>query len=198
MAVRNGFTLVELLVAIAIFAVLSALGWQVFDYMNKVKSRNVMHEAALEQLQMGYQQLLKDTAQIVPMSATVNNQQEPALLLQNGRLSFSKAGVTDPLQQGLAAYERIEYRYDANQKIVYRLKYLHLDRDAQLQPISSELMTDVERFEITVLNPNVVNQWPQETTQSDRLPRGVEIQLQVREMPYVWRFSVLPQRGSDQ
>ena len=198
MAVRNGFTLVELLVAIAIFAVLSALGWQVFDYMNKVKSRNVMHEAALEQLQMGYQQLLKDTAQIVPIPATLNNQQEPALLLQNGRLSFTKAGVTDPLQQGLAAYERIEYRYDANQKIVYRLKYPHLDRDSQLQPISSELMTDVERFEITVLNPNVVNQWPQETTQSDRLPRGVEIQLQVREMPYVWRFSVLPQRGSDQ
>ena len=198
MAVRNGFTLVELLVAIAIFAVLSALGWQVFDYMNKVKSRNVMHEAALEQLQMGYQQLLKDTAQIVPIPATLNNQQEPALLLQNGRLIFSKAGVTDPLQQGLAAYERIEYRYDANQKIVYRLKYPHLDRDSQLQPISSELMTDVERFEITVLNPNVVNQWPQETTQSDRLPRGVEIQLQVREMPYVWRFSVLPQRGSEQ
>ena len=198
MAVRNGFTLVELLVAIAIFAVLSALGWQVFDYMNKVKSRNVMHEAALEQLQMGYQQLLKDTAQIVPIPATLNNQQEPALLLQNGRLSFTKAGVTDPLQQGLAAYERIEYRYDANQKIVYRLKYPHLDRDSQLQPISSELMTDVERFEITVLNPNVVNQWPQETTQSDRLPRGVEIQLQVREMPYVWRFSVLPQRGSEQ
>ena len=198
MAVRNGFTLVELLVAIAIFAVLSALGWQVFDYMNKVKSRNVMHEAALEQLQMGYQQLLKDTAQIVPIPATLNNQQEPALLLQNGRLSFTKAGVTDPLQQGLAAYERIEYRYDANQKIVYRLKYPHLDRDSQLQPISSELMTDVERFEITVLNPNVVKQWPQETTQSDRLPRGVEIQLQVREMPYVWRFSVLPQRGSEQ
>ena len=35
----SGFTLVELLVAIAIFAVLSALGWKVFDYLIKTKDR---------------------------------------------------------------------------------------------------------------------------------------------------------------
>ncbi len=36
----KGFTLVELMVAIAIFAVLSALGWKVFDYMVKTKDQN--------------------------------------------------------------------------------------------------------------------------------------------------------------
>ena len=35
MKIKNGFTLVELLVAIAIFAVLSMLGWKVFDYLLK-------------------------------------------------------------------------------------------------------------------------------------------------------------------
>ena len=40
MTKRSGFTLVELLVAIAIFAVLSALGWKVFDYLIKIKERN--------------------------------------------------------------------------------------------------------------------------------------------------------------
>ena len=37
MKYKQAFTLVELLVAIAIFAVLSMLGWKVFDYLLKVK-----------------------------------------------------------------------------------------------------------------------------------------------------------------
>ena len=66
---RSGFTLIELLVAIAIFAVLSALGWKIFDYLIKVKDRNVMHEENLGQLQGAYQQIQRDTLQIVPISA---------------------------------------------------------------------------------------------------------------------------------
>ena len=52
---RSGFTLVELLVAIAIFVVLSALGWKVFDYLIKIKERNTQHEQRLGQLQEAYQ-----------------------------------------------------------------------------------------------------------------------------------------------
>jgi len=44
---RSGFTLVELLVAIAIFAVLSLLGWKIFDYLLKVRDRNAEHEVHL-------------------------------------------------------------------------------------------------------------------------------------------------------
>ena len=113
---RSGFTLIELLVAIAIFAVLSALGWKIFDYLIKVKDRNVMHEENLGQLQGAYQQIQRDTLQIVPISARSGEQVEPALRLDRQKLSFSKAGVTDPLKQGLSPYERIEYGYDQQEK----------------------------------------------------------------------------------
>lgn len=196
MVARNGFTLVELLVAIAIFVVLSALGWQVFDYLNKVKTRNVVHEAALEQLQAGYQQLLKDTTQIVPVSANVQGEVQPALVLQQSRLSFSKTGVTDPLQQGIAAEERVEYRYDANAKKVYRLKYVYLNQDGQLQPISSELLTDVDEFELVVLNPEALSAWPQSPSQTTQLPRGLQVKLKVQGTEYLWRFSLMPTKGS--
>jgi type II secretion system protein J len=74
MTKRSGFTLVELLVAIAIFAVLSALGWKVFDYLIKIKERNTQHEQRLGQLQEAYQQVLRDTVQIVPITANVTGQ----------------------------------------------------------------------------------------------------------------------------
>ena len=95
---RSGFTLVELLVAIAIFAVLSALGWKVFDYLIKIKERNTQHEQRLGQLQEAYQQVLRDTVQIVPVTANVAGQVQPAVMLQNGQLTFSKTGVTDPFR----------------------------------------------------------------------------------------------------
>ncbi len=186
-----------MLVAIAIFAVLSALGWKVFDYLAKVKDRNAMHEANLEQLQESYQQILRDTMQAVPLTANVKGQQQPALVLQNGRFNFSKTGVTDPLQQGISPHERVEYQYRADEKKLYRLKYRNLHQTGNDQPESSVMLDEVEAFEIMVLNPNELSSWPessidsQQTEQLRLLPKGIKINLTVRDVQYEWIFSLL-------
>lgn len=197
MNAKKGFTLVELLVAIAIFAVLSALGWKVFDYLAKVKDRNAMHEANLEQLQESYQQILRDTMQAVPLTANIKGQQQPALVLQNGRFNFSKTGVTDPLQQGISPHERVEYQYRADEKKLYRLKYRNLHQTGNDQPESSVMLDEVEAFEIVVLNPNELSSWPessvdsQQTEQLRLLPKGIKINLTVRDVQYEWILSLL-------
>ncbi|MDN8163945.1 prepilin-type N-terminal cleavage/methylation domain-containing protein, partial [Acinetobacter baumannii] len=84
----SGFTLVELLVAIAIFAVLSLLGWKIFDYLFKVRDRNAEHEVHLFELQDAYQQILRDTLQIIPLSANQGGQLHPALEIDNQILRF--------------------------------------------------------------------------------------------------------------
>ncbi|ALD03424.1 general secretion pathway protein GspJ [Acinetobacter sp. TTH0-4] len=194
---RSGFTLVELLVAIAIFAVLSALGWKVFDYLIKVKDRNAEHEINLGQLQEAYQQVLRDTVQTVPLTANVNSDIQPALVLQNNTFSFSKTGVTDPLQQGISPDERVEYQYRADEKKVYRLKYRYLNRSGRDQPESSVLLRDVDQFEVVVLNPNENTTWPESAEnltnnlQKRKLPKGIKIKLKVRDVEYEWIFSLL-------
>lgn len=194
---RSGFTLVELLVAIAIFAVLSALGWKVFDYLIKVKDRNAEHEINLGQLQEAYQQVLRDTVQTVPLTANINNEIQPALILQNSTLSLSKTGVTDPLQQGIPPDERVEYQYRADEKKVYRLKYRYLNRSGRDQPESSILLRDVDQFEVVVLNPNESTAWPESAenltdhVQKHKLPKGIKIKLKVRDVEYEWIFSLL-------
>ena len=192
-----GFTLVELLVAIAIFAVLSALGWKIFDYVVKVKERNAEHEAKLSQLQEAYQQILRDTVQAVPLTANINGEIQPALVLQNGRFNFSKTGVTDPLNQGLAPDERIEYQYRADEKKLYRLKFRNLNQTGNDQPDSSVLLDNVEQFKIVILNPSESDSWPDRAADSTNedsfavLPRGVKINLAVSGTEYEWLFSLL-------
>ena len=197
MTKRSGFTLVELLVAIAIFAVLSALGWKVFDYLIKIKERNTQHEQRLGQLQEAYQQVLRDTVQIVPITANVAGQVQPAVMLQNGQLTFSKTGVTDPLMQGIPPEERVEYIYKADEKKLYRYKYKNLNQAGNDQPETSVLLDSVDQFQIMLLNPNEMAQWPEvalsenDVTQTKILPRGLKINLTVNEVSYEWVFSLL-------
>ncbi|MNR79534.1 Type II secretion system protein J precursor [compost metagenome] len=197
MTKRSGFTLVELLVAIAIFAVLSALGWKVFDYLIKIKERNTQHEQRLGQLQEAYQQVLRDTVQIVPITANVTGQVQPAVMLQNGQLTFSKTGVTDPLMQGIPPEERVEYIYKADEKKLYRYKYKNLNQAGNDQPETSVLLDSVDQFQIMLLNPNEIAQWPEvalsenDVTQAKILPHGLKINLTVNEVSYEWVFSLL-------
>ena len=197
MKYKQAFTLVELLVAIAIFAVLSMLGWKVFDYLLKVKDRNAEHETYLFELQDAYQQILRDSLQIIPLTANDGRQLQAALLLNDRSFMFSKAGVSDPLKQGVSPYERIKYRYDSAQKKVYRLKYANLNIPNRVQPISSTLLERVDQFKITVLNPQELTQWPENisdpnnVTELKKLPLGFKVQLTVAGTDYEWIYSLL-------
>ncbi|WP_347452846.1 type II secretion system minor pseudopilin GspJ [Acinetobacter thermotolerans] len=194
---KNGFTLVELLVAIAIFAILTALGWRVFDHVRVTRDQNTVHEQKLNQLQQGYQQILRDMVQTVPLTANFNGDIQPALVLQNGQFNFSKTGVTDPLEQGIAPDERVEYQYRADEQKVYRLKYRNLNQTGRDQPESSVLISDVEQFQITALNPNELSQWPEsgldlnKIENKQQLPKGIKINLTVQGVQYEWLFSLL-------
>ena len=193
---RSGFTLVELLVAIAIFAVLSLLGWKIFDYLLKVRDRNAEHEVHLFELQDAYQQILRDSLQIIPLSANQGGQLHPALEIDNQILRFSKAGVTDPLKQGLSPFERIEYRYDADQKKLYRLKYTNLNTSNNEQPLSRTMLSQVDQYQIMVLTPQEVTKWPEvnsdptKPNELKKLPKGIKIQLTVAGVSYEWIYSL--------
>ncbi|ENW04889.1 type II secretion system minor pseudopilin GspJ [Acinetobacter beijerinckii] len=197
MKYKKGFTLVELLVAIAIFAVLSMLGWKVFDYLLKVKDRNAEHENHLFELQDAYQQVLRDSLQIIPLTANDGRELQAALVLNDRSFTFSKAGVSDPLKQGLSPFERIEYRFEAEQKKVYRLKYSNLNIPNRVQPISSTLLQNVDDFRVTVLNPQELSQWPENLNDPNnvnelkKLPLGIKIQLTVAGTDYEWIYSLL-------
>lgn len=192
-----GFTLIELLVSIAIFAILSALGWKIFDYLIKIKDRNQVYEQQLFELQDAYQLLLRDSLQIIPNTANINGQLRPALSLSENILQFSKGGVSDPLKEGLAPYERIEYRYVASEKVVYRLKYKNLNAVSSEQPVSSVVLKNVDQFQIAVLNPQLLTQWPDpqiDLTQSQNLrilPRGLKVNLNIAGTEYEWIFPLM-------
>ena len=66
---NHGFTLLELMVAMAIFAMLAVAGWQVFDGVNRARERAQFHADHLAVLQYAYLQLQQDMNQMIPYQA---------------------------------------------------------------------------------------------------------------------------------
>ena len=150
-----------------------------FDYLLKVRDRNTQHEVQLFELQDAYQQVLRDTLQIIPLSANQGGQLRPALEIDNQVLRFSKAGVTDPLKQGLSPLSVSNIDMILIKKL-YRLKYSNLNTLNREQPLSSTLLSQVEQFQIMVLTPQEVTKWPEvniDPTKPDefrKLPKGIK------------------------
>lgn len=66
MKYERGFTLLELMVAMSIFAMLAVAGWQVFDGVNRARERAQYQADNLALLQYAYLQLQQDMGQIIP------------------------------------------------------------------------------------------------------------------------------------
>lgn len=69
---QHGFTLLELMVAMAIFAMLAVAGWQVFDSVTRARERAQFHADNLAVLQYAYLQLQQDMGQIISYQAPGN------------------------------------------------------------------------------------------------------------------------------
>lgn len=193
----SGFTLVEVLVAIAIFAVLSAAGWMVFDQLIKTRERNTTHLEHLQQLQFAYMQIQRDLSQIVPLSGREGEESYPALQLENQQLQFNKAGVIDPLRQGLDRFEFVEYRFDAEKQALIRYHNAYIYRKQSQDMQGDVLIAPIENLQIQALDPAVQTQWPaQSVTDTDateylmsQLPQGVVLSFDYQGRAIRWVFS---------
>ncbi|MFC4952713.1 type II secretion system protein GspJ [Acinetobacter puyangensis] len=196
---HSGFTLIEVLVAIAIFAVLSATGWIVFDQLIKNRDRNAEHAQSLTQLQFAYAQMLRDLSQAVPIAGQQNGQLQPALALGSQQLKFNKAGVIDPLQQGLDAFESIEYGFDAGRQALVRYKKPYIYQKQGQETPGDVVLAPIENLQFQALDPAVQSQWPiQSVTDSDaqnyilsQLPKGIEVKFSYQAREYRWVFSLV-------
>ena len=155
---NHGFTLLELMVAMAIFAMLAVAGWQVFDGVNRARERAQFHADNLAVLQYAYLQLQQDMNQMIPYqaldtqganslinnastnNATTNNAAnnnsnqenapapEPFMSLDGARISFVRFTDPDPRYQSSASVQHIEYIF-ADERLIRR-QYTSLGSDS--------------------------------------------------------------------
>ncbi len=200
MRAARGFTLIELIVAMAIFAVLALSGWYVFDNLVKIRERTALKAAQLTDIQLAYEQLSRDMVQAIPRPAEVDGGVEDALIINNNELHLTKTGVIDPLHLGVSPLERVVYTVEQGRLI--RRAYAPVDQTGHLAPTETILLKDVTDWSVNALANSTSPVWPMASTAvsspaatapqgNTLLPLAVQITLSAHDQPLRWVFPLV-------
>jgi general secretion pathway protein J len=198
----KGFTLLELLVAVAIFALLGVGSYRLLATTIATRDAAQKHDAALMQLQKAMTTLNRDISQAI--GRPVRNEYGDAvaaLILKNNSLDLTRTGWPNPLQQARSQLQRIHYELNAKGELV-RLSWSQLDRERGAKPQQSILLKNIDTMQIKVYSANggLVQEWPAFQSQAtnnatalSELPRAIEIVVNVKPWGEIRRYFRLSQ-----
>jgi general secretion pathway protein J len=157
----RGFTLLELLVAIAILALVAVGSYRLlFDTIN-TRDRGLQQEQALAALQRAEMLIQRDLLQAAPRPVRDEfGDVQPAFLLSSDKgLEFTRRGWRNPLQETRSNLVRVRYRIESGKLL--REHWPVLDRARTSTPVRTVLLDDVSDFRLQVFADNAWHpSWP--------------------------------------
>ncbi len=182
---QAGFTLIEVMIALAIFATMAALSYLLFDQSTRASSAISNQMSELQLLQRTLQSLSSDLAQLQPRPVREpGSPTSRAALLADTRnlyvLELTRGGYANPLGVPRATAMRVAYRLDEGDLV--RSQWPALDNPLAVEPRELVLLEDVVRFELRFLGDagaEWLPQWPPLGGRSgEGRPRAVELVIE--------------------
>lgn len=197
---QRGFTLVEILVAVAISAILAAMAFTAMKEAMENRERVRQAQARVVALQFTIRSLVQDFSQLSarPVRVPVGEGYEPALLAQRGQstqVALTRGGWGNPAGGQRSTLQRV--RYELRDGALYRDFWLVLDAQPEPQPVQRQLLDGVQGFTIRFMNDG--RQWqdtwpPQQPNAEGELrfqrwrPVAVEVTLQLADWGTITRI----------
>ena len=181
----RGFTLLELLVAISIFAIISAMAYGGLARVLQDRDRLEVEHEFWRALSLTFARMEEDLSQARARSvrdlsgftlAALRGQPTDTRALAPPNIELTRGGVLTFDAGARSDMQRVAYRLVEGS--LQRLLWPVLDQAPQTKPLELPLMKNVESFQVRFYSPAGVwlDQWPADGA-NDPLPRGVEIKL---------------------
>lgn len=191
---QHGFTLLEVLVAVLLFAVASALAYGGLRGIVRAQEQGAAAKAQLGKLQFAVSLIERDVVSAAPRSVRdAYGAPRPVLEGESQRLELTRYGHANVLALPRAEMERVAYLRRDDQLL--RLRWPVLDRAPGTQAVEDELLDGVSRMEVVYLDAQgrEHRQWPPPRGVSETLPRALRITLEVDGFGEIHRVLELPQ-----
>ncbi len=189
----RGFTLIEVLIAVAIVALLSLLGYRALAALSDSEEKLSEEATRWRTLDLFFARLEGDLRQAMPRPARLGDSREPAWAgasdaAGNGLLAFSRAGPEFALEP-TSAGTRLEYRFhDGSVEVLYWASY---DRPLGVEPTAYPLISGVASFRLAYLarDGSWLDAWPRPG--EAELPRAVRVDLTLASGEKIERWLAL-------
>jgi general secretion pathway protein J len=175
---QQGFTLLELVIAMAIFALLGLACWRLFDGVVRAERSTAVHERELRSLQRALAVIERDALQ-------VNAQ---PIVLKQTFLQFQRSNWRNPLDQPRSELQNVGYRLDkgtlwretssAEQPLVQRQKLL-----SAVSALSWRLFDSKTGWR---------DDWPVSRAKPAPRPKALEVTLSTGRFEQIRRVVLLP------
>jgi general secretion pathway protein J len=181
---QSGFTLIEIMVALAVFGVLSALAYMTLGQTLDNSDMLTERMDRLQAIQRTISYLSTDLLQAAPRPIRADLGSEPALRSSFGSdfsLELTRNGWPNSAGVPRSTQQRMAYRIEEDELVRYHWNVL--DRTAGSLPVATILLDRIESltFRFLQANGDWSDQWPPSTTgatsNTSVLPRAVEITL---------------------
>ncbi len=200
-ALQAGFTLIEILVAVAIMVI---LGYLAYGTVAEVRKTTMATEARLDRLkevQRGMHLLVADFRTIAPrpVRETIGDGYRAALLRDPntlGVVELSHGGWPNGAGTPRGTVQRVSYRLEEGKLI--REHWYVTDTTLANPPVRRELLQDVLRFEIRYMNSGRewISEWPPLGSAGDfafrTRPLAVEITIELEDYGVLRRLVEVP------
>jgi general secretion pathway protein J len=183
----RGFTLIEMLIVFAIFALMGVMASQIVSRV--LASHEILSARGdrLIEVQRAMQIIQRDVLQLNPRSIRdqLGDPSQPVLIGADGLMEFTRAGWRNPLAQSRSELQRVAYI--TQDDALVRAYWSVLDRDADSEPVLQELLSEVQAIEFFALDisGNEHSFWPLGgTLQTDPDHRLAAILLRIEIAPF--------------
>lgn len=194
----RGFTLVEVLVATAVFAIMSALAWGGLNAVIRTRETLVAEQQDFARTMRAVGMLERDLLGAVARPVRGNyGEPLPALRGDVDHLEFTRLGFASALIDARSSLERVVYEQDGT--TLKRGRYAVLDRAAGSVAEFTDVRDRLRRLQLRYLDRqgNWLDAWPRRDDKPEALPRAIEFRLDIDGVGEISRLIELPSSGAN-
>lgn len=200
----RGFTLIEVLVAIMVFASLSLGAYQVVNQVQRSNQVSLDKTERLQELQRAMIVMDNDFRQMAQRQFRFSNDNggnDKAKVLYAGEyildsdsngIVFTRLGWLNP-QQAFPRGEIVKVGYRVVQDKLERVWWRYPDTPIDQEPLHKVVLSQVEKLEFRFYDGTT---WQQAWTKDIQLPQAIEVTLHLKDYGDIRRVYVIPQSES--
>ncbi len=193
--VAGGLSLVELLVALAVFAAMAAAAYGGLAQIAATRGALAQKQDRLAELSRAVSTFERDLRQAVarPVRAETGALL-PALAGDAARVELTRFGFANPRAEPRSNLQRVRYSFDPGARALAHERWRVLDRAPGATPLRSVLLAEVAELRLRYLaeDGNWRERWPPSVQSLEALPRAVEFRLRLPDAGEIRRLVELP------